>query len=396
MIQLNRRIGRARRSVKLAGLIAASFVMALLPMRASAADAQLPSRQLLASYQPGKVVWQAPLSLPAALAEVATAKRVYYISTDIAGKKIIVSGMIITPKTVSPNADIVAWGHGTTGLGDLCAPSLNQTYFWEEAVIAVKSYIDRGWVVAATDYPGKGTPGKHPYLIGDSEARAVIDSVRAAHDLGVDVSDRYVVSGHSQGGQAALFVSEIADTYGTGLALKGVVAMSPPSNAELIANGAAGTPANGYLVAALLGLAAVDSSVDPHAILAWSARLRLPVAQQGCYHELMGVYRDLTAQELLVGGVLPQTILDKLAQHGNPAQQAGTAPALLVQGTNDETVSADLTVLLQMQMCAYGTPVQLEFIEGANHVGTATQSTVLVADYISDRFNGIAAPSNCQ
>jgi hypothetical protein len=39
--------------------------------------------------------------------------------------------------------------------------------------------LAKGYVVVATDYPGLGTPGIHPYLIGISEARAVLDSVRA-------------------------------------------------------------------------------------------------------------------------------------------------------------------------------------------------------------------------
>ena len=30
--------------------------------------------------------------------------------------------------------------------------------------------LARGWVVVATDYPGLGTPGPHPYLVGQSEA----------------------------------------------------------------------------------------------------------------------------------------------------------------------------------------------------------------------------------
>ena len=41
--------------------------------------------------------------------------------------------------------------------------------------------LARGYVVVATDYPGLGVPGQiHPYLIGVSEGRAVLDSVRAA------------------------------------------------------------------------------------------------------------------------------------------------------------------------------------------------------------------------
>ena len=40
--------------------------------------------------------------------------------------------------------------------------------------------MEQGYAIAATDYPGLGTPGPHPYLVGVSEARAVINSVRAA------------------------------------------------------------------------------------------------------------------------------------------------------------------------------------------------------------------------
>ena len=75
----------------------------------------------------------------------------------------------------------------------------------------LQALIALDYVVAATDYPGLGTPGPHPYLVGESEGRAVIDSVRAARDLEkVGASTRYAVWGHSQGGQAALFAGEIA------------------------------------------------------------------------------------------------------------------------------------------------------------------------------------------
>ena len=35
--------------------------------------------------------------------------------------------------------------------------------------------LDRGYVVAATDYPGLGTPEVHPYLVGTSEGHAVLE-----------------------------------------------------------------------------------------------------------------------------------------------------------------------------------------------------------------------------
>jgi len=44
--------------------------------------------------------------------------------------------------------------------------------------------------VVFTDYPGLGTPGPHPYLVGESEGRAVLDSIRATRQLlGGAVSD---------------------------------------------------------------------------------------------------------------------------------------------------------------------------------------------------------------
>ena len=44
----------------------------------------------------------------------------------------------------------------------------------------LEDLLSQGYVVVATDYPGLGTDGIHPYLIGESAGRAVLDSVRAA------------------------------------------------------------------------------------------------------------------------------------------------------------------------------------------------------------------------
>lgn len=84
-------------------------------------------------------------------------------------------------------------------------------------------------VVVAADYPGLGTPGMHPYLIGESEGRAVLDSVRAARDLpDAGASNRFAVWGHSQGGHASLYTGELAASYAPDLRLVGVRRHLPP------------------------------------------------------------------------------------------------------------------------------------------------------------------------
>src|SRR6201995_1373158 len=147
------------------------------------------------------------------------------------GEPIAVPGVILVPPGPAPagGRPIVAWAHPTTGVVPHCAPSLAIFVFQQMA--GLRQLIEQGAIVAATDYPGLGTPGPHPYLVGDSEARAVIDSVRAVRDLpGADGGSRYAVWGHSQGGQASLYTGLIARSYAPELDLVGVAAAAPATS----------------------------------------------------------------------------------------------------------------------------------------------------------------------
>ena len=59
----------------------------------------------------------------------------------------------------------------------------------------------------------------------------MLDSVRAARQVeGVDLSDRAVVWGHSQGGHAALWAGTLADDYAPDAGVVGVAAIAPAGN----------------------------------------------------------------------------------------------------------------------------------------------------------------------
>src|SRR6201999_4475764 len=136
----------------------------------------------------------------------ATAYRILYKSDGLQGEPIAVSGVVIIPSGPSPakGRPIIAWAHPTTGIVSKCAPSLARVFF--QSIQGLNEMLQRGYVVAATDYPGLGTAGPHPYLVGISEGRAVLDSVRAARSIGgTRTRSTFSVWGHSQGGQAALF-----------------------------------------------------------------------------------------------------------------------------------------------------------------------------------------------
>ncbi len=126
---------------------------------------------------------------------------------------------------------MIAYAHGTTGLADACAPSRAARPIGDRETVGglpVPALWEFGFIVAATDYEGLGTPGRHPYIVGGSEARGVLDSVRAARQLpDVEAADTTFALGASQGGHAALFTGEVAPTYAPDVPLAGVVALAP-------------------------------------------------------------------------------------------------------------------------------------------------------------------------
>ena len=136
--------------------------------------------------------------------------RIMYGSTGLNGEPIQVSAAIFIPPGDPPagGRNVIAWAHPTSGVVETCAPSLMPDV--AGMVWGLPDMLAKGYVVVATDYPGLGSPGIHPYLFGVSEGRAVL-----------------VVWGHSQGGHASLYTGELAASYAPDLKLVGVAAAAP-------------------------------------------------------------------------------------------------------------------------------------------------------------------------
>jgi pimeloyl-ACP methyl ester carboxylesterase len=366
------------------------WVAGLLAALLSAGGVVVTTGPAAATSTPGFVERRAPVGLPPRLAQRATAERIQYVTTDVNGATISATGLVLTP-TGYKAKKVVGWGHGTTGLADICAPSKNYDVFWEEGQRAVAGLLDSGWTVAAPDYPGLGVPDQpHPYLIGASEGRALIDSVKAARYLYPQLSTQYVVDGYSQGGQAALFAGELAPRYDGVLTLRGVVGIAPVSHVDVLAPQIPFAPNRGYLVMALAGLTTVDPSVRLRDLLADPAEQELPSLENGCLNEILTAYADLDDPNLfLEGGTLPQTVVRKLAYWDNPGQSPPSAPILLVQGTADDAVPYTVTRSLARELNRYGTAtVEYKEYEGATHEGAVIESVAFVDRWITTRFAG--------
>ncbi len=160
---------------------------------------------------PGAPIWAERVAAPPG----ALAWRILYHSRTIHDEDIAVSGLVVAPEAAPPEGGfpVIAYAHGTTGLADPCAPSkAAQPLVTDDDAagdLPLPPFWEEGYVVVATDYEGLGTPGRHPYIVGGSEGRGILDSIRAARALpDAHAGDQAVVVGISQGGHAALFTGE--------------------------------------------------------------------------------------------------------------------------------------------------------------------------------------------
>lgn len=187
---------------------------------------------------PGTLLHQEPVDTSI---DGARAWRVRYVSRDVNNVNHEATGLVIAPTGPGTDRPLLAWCHGTTGLGDVACPSALPdpareliTYFTAEAtqqidygVPGLQGLIDAGWVVCATDYQGLGTPGMHQYTVNRTNARDAINIVHAARHLEVAAGTTLGCMGWSQGGGAAAAIAELDDDDYGDLTLVGTVAMSP-------------------------------------------------------------------------------------------------------------------------------------------------------------------------
>lgn len=298
---------------------------------------------------------------------------VIYHSTSVSGRDIAVSGVVFVPPGRAPRGGwpVVSWAHGTTGMADKCAPSERPNLYYNEYAQVARTFVAAGYVVAATDYPGLGTPGLHSYLVGVDEGNSVVDIVTAAHHLVAGLAPTWFAVGHSQGGQAVLFASRAA-TRATALRLAGVIAIAPASHLDLILPAvlSGGDPYDlSYAVYSIIGLSAVDPGVALPDLLGPAGRQRVPlILDQACLEEADAAFNGITPSRILRVSPQQETQLSaELARDDNPDNGATVGPVLIIQGSTDQDVPPVITQLMVQHLQKLGADITERVSPGRNH-----------------------------
>lgn len=333
----------------------------------------------------GTLIRDTPLDAGLSVPGAAHSYRIHYSTLNQHDKMATSTGVVFVPKGKAPKGGwpVVAWAHGTVGLGDDCTPSAQPRSERDTAYLG--HWLSRGYAIVGTDYAGLGTPGLMSYLNGRIEAHSIVDSVKAAQQMKLPLAKRWAIVGQSQGAGAALNGARYATelSRGSGLDYRGVIATGTPANIEQIValSGPSFPPVtlpaglNTYSTYILAGFSEARPDLHVDAILSPLGRQLVRTARTLCYPEMSKVMqgRKLTTLFVKPMSSIPNVRQALAAYMGTP-YSGYDRPIFLGQGLRDIDVPAPSALSLYAQMRANDQPVELHVYPSQDHSGTVLAS----------------------
>jgi len=386
----------------------------------------------------GQIIKQEKISTPI---KGAQAWKIAYISSDIAERLTISTGLVVAPVGKAPKEGrpVLAWAHGTTGTAQNCGPSqvtnpavpLNQYFLvggnsWTDYGIPnLEEFIKEGYVVVATDYQGLGGGGKHQYAVAGSNGRDLINSARAAISMkDTGAGKRTIFYGWSQGGGATIAAASLGEYFNKkgavtdDLKVLGFVAMAPDDAAVMIQNATKDQASADKAVNGLIQLFSDNVFNFSHfAMTLWGTQAAYPnlklsdlftdqgskVVDQVVLNKCMHVTADTFSytygnqfKTLLRDKPINTLAWAKALIDGSVLPVKPVAPVVIYWGTKDTAVPPIMHELYQKQMCAMGGNIERIQLPGEQtHFSTTGLSAPMYLTWVKDRIAGKPVTNSC-
>ena len=360
------------------------------------------------SARAGALLRQESLPDRFGLPEAGVAVRILYVSSDWRdGHPIVVSGAVFFPRGTPPTAGwpVVGWAHGTTGIADVCAPSNLPRSSRDREYLG--AWLDQGYAVVATDYPGLGTQGPHPYLLYRSEGMSVLDGIRAA--LGgwpKLLRNEAVAVGQSQGAGAALGAGYLLRSYAPDVKLVGVVATGIVA-AVADVKGAPQIPQSDFFAdpdyedAAFAMLhflgtdRSIDPSVDPNVYVSRLGRQLLRAGLTGCMTDMVKVAKagHMSAKSIYKRSVESLDEAETVAGRFPTAEMP--VPVFVGVGLADRAAGTTGQYNFISAMCRANVAVDWQYYPHASHMSAVVRSLQHSKPFVAALMAGRPIVNRC-
>jgi pimeloyl-ACP methyl ester carboxylesterase len=338
---------------------------------------------------------------------------IQYVSEGPPGVPRRVTGVVALPTGAPGPYPVLSWAHGTTGFGPPCGISRDR--FALDYVMM--PMLAAGYAVVATDYANLGVPdGVSPYAVGEPTAYNVLDALRAARALdasaagGTLLGSQLFLSGHSQGGHAALWAHQVWETDPVdGLTLLGTLPMAPAFGIPYGMGGAvAGSAATDAFAAFALVVYYAHGAwkgFDPSTWLKPDVVTRYPqLSNTLCSNDLYAAipqnwpsrtqifqdaFRANAATCAFDGSACPQfepwaTTL----YESTPGYFQSDVPVLMLQGANDQLVSEFSVACIQAALRSRNTTVRTCKYPATDHYTIGVTAIADMLEWMAARRTG--------
>ena len=351
---------------------------------------------------PGGLIDTVPLNPALSVTGAGASYRILYSTLDQHDQPAVSTAAVFLPKGPAPEGGwpVVAWAHGTVGLGDDCTPSAQPRSVRDDEYLS--HWLDQGYAIVASDYVGLGTPGLMSYLNSVATAHAVVDSVLAVHHMDLPLAPQWAIIGQSQGGGAAVNSAYWASDFsaGSGLDYRGVVATGTPANIEAVVKlggpdlalpAQVGPAANSYTAYILAGFREANPDVDVDSVLSPAGLDAVAKAETVCKPQLDTELAGMTPTTFFRAplATLPGVDAALDAYLGTPVS-GYDRPIFLGAGLLDTDVPAKSSLLLYDQLKANNQDVTLKIYPEEDHSGTVLASMPDTTPFLRHLFDGPA------
>jgi hypothetical protein len=321
-----------------------------------------------------------------------SAVRILYHSRSARGEDVAASGVVLFPYDKKPPAGgwpVIAWAHGSNGVGRVCAPSLMRN-IGHGTFLAM--YVSLGYAVVATDYTGLGTNFRNAFLDGPSNATDVINSIPAARAAVPELGARWIVMGEAEGGLTAVAVAakenEIRDPD-----YLGAIAISDVASAKEIYGHSTAGASRLMLTSLAYGIKTVYPEFQVTAMLTEKALALYHDIDQTCSEPK--ATPDLSPNQIVKPGWESNTFVRQYFERNDPADATAYGPILVISGATSPASLAPMTGQTISRMCKQGDRVQWERysdLDPGTMIGDSVSDQI---GWIEGRFAGRPSPTNC-
>ncbi|MFW5772122.1 MAG: lipase family protein [Phototrophicaceae bacterium] len=334
------------------------------------------------------------------------------------GEPIEILAQLYIPRTEdATEMPVYVMGAGSSGLVDACAPSREQPSVqnWGSYRAFLLSIATQGYITIMPDYAGFNDPDSiQPYYVAEMAGKVMLDAGRAVYDLydsgddwqaestGVTPDELVFMAGYSQGGQSIFAAKDMWQDYAPELPLAGVIGYAPVVNMQYhMLRLPQLAPYRMYAWADYYGA----DLVNYEEVFAdgWLATLEEDVLRL-CVIDAAGYFSaspaELYRPEFLVS--LQNETLDEdypdlyeLFEMNNPGFVQNDVPALIIQGTLDNTLPMWVHEAFVEPYCEIGNHLTEFIAEDVTHFTVRQVSYRFVMEWMQTIASGETPRNDC-